>query len=672
MNRSTVHHWLRSEAVMNVVPAVGLLVLTAALTVPAAAQTRDTTRLPELTSTATGVPVAPSAISASVTVISGEELRERGIRFVLDALRDAPGIQVVQQGSFGGLTSLFLRGGNSDYVKVLLDGVPLNAPGGGFDYANLTTDNIDRIEIVRGPASVLYGADAVTGVIQIFTRKGSGPAHAEAQGQGGTFGSSVFGASASGGSGASAWSVEGSRTGSSGFYPINNAYRNTVLSGRLSAAPDAQTDVALTVRYTDNQFNFPTTGGTALDANQFSFQTATALGLTVTRRFRPSVEGRLALTSNDVESGFDNAPDSPADTIGFGFASKTLSNASRRGLDARVNLTPVAALVLTAGGGIEFERERQSGQTTSNFGTGISTEPSAFGASRHTASAYLNGLVTAASGLTLNGGVRVDDNNAFATFVTYRAGASWVVAGGTRVRGSVGTAFKAPTFSQIFADSPFERGNAALSPEHTRTYEIGLEQSVAHGVVVLSATAFSQRFTDLIQYLSVTSPDSATYYNVARARARGIEVGAHAQPFRTLVLDANYTYLDTRVLDGGPSGGPGTAFEAGRPLLRRPAHTARIGGRWRPVPPVVLGANVNVIGRRDDLDFSAFPATRVTLARYALVETSVEAGLLAATAHRPGVTATFRVENLFDAQYQSVLGFPGRGRTIFAGGRLRW
>ena len=154
----------------------------------AAQETQDTTRLPELIVTPTKLPTRPDAVVSSVTTISGDDLKARGIRFVQDALRDVPGATLVQVGSYGGVSSLFMRGGESDYVKVLVDGIPVNQSGGGYNWANLTTDNVDRIEILRGPGSVIYGSDAVSGVVQIFTRRGQGRLAFEGGAEGGTFG----------------------------------------------------------------------------------------------------------------------------------------------------------------------------------------------------------------------------------------------------------------------------------------------------------------------------------------------------------------------------------------------------------------------------------------------------------------------------------------------------
>ena len=168
-------------------------VATVGLTAAAAAQeTQDTIRLKDVTVTATRVPVSAGALASSITVLHGEELQARGIRNVSDALRTVPGLYVVENGSFGAATSLFLRGGESDYVKVLIDGVAVNQPGGAFNFANLTVTNIERIEILRGPASVLYGSDATVGVVQIFTKRGDGPFRVSAGSRAGTYGSFGF------------------------------------------------------------------------------------------------------------------------------------------------------------------------------------------------------------------------------------------------------------------------------------------------------------------------------------------------------------------------------------------------------------------------------------------------------------------------------------------------
>src|SRR5690606_10316950 len=172
------------------VAAVAAFVCMAALPAAAGAQQPgDAMRLDTLVVTGSTVTVPLTATSTGVTVITGEALRARGVQHVADALRAVPGLAVVQSGPLGSVTSLFLRGGESDYVQVLIDGVPVNEPGGRADLANLSTTNIERIEVVRGPGSVLYGSDAVTGVVQIFTREGRGTPRLDAEVRGGSHGS---------------------------------------------------------------------------------------------------------------------------------------------------------------------------------------------------------------------------------------------------------------------------------------------------------------------------------------------------------------------------------------------------------------------------------------------------------------------------------------------------
>src|SRR5438874_8083064 len=212
-------------------------------------QPQDTVVLKPVVVTATRVPVAADLIASAVTVLRGSDLVAQGIRTVADALQTVPGAHVVETGSYGGQTSLFMRGGESDYVKVLLDGVPLNQAGGAIDLAHLTTDNVDRIEIVRGPVSVLYGTDAVTGVVQIFTRSGQGTPQMGAELRAGTYGASDVGLDVLGGNHQVRYSARVSRFLADGLYPYNNNYRNSIASARIQVTPDARTDASRTYRY---------------------------------------------------------------------------------------------------------------------------------------------------------------------------------------------------------------------------------------------------------------------------------------------------------------------------------------------------------------------------------------------------------------------------------------
>src|SRR3954466_11848341 len=431
-------------------------------------EVQDTTQLKELVVTATRLATPANAVTSSVTVISGEDLRARGVRFVQDALRDVPGASVVQGGSYGGVSSLFLRGGESDYVKVLIDGVPVNQSGGGYNWANLTTDNVERIEVLRGPASVIYGSDAVTGVVQIFTRTGSPGVQLEGGAEAGTFGTVNGHGAVLGGTSALSYSADASRHSTDGTYPFNNDYGNTVLSGALRSAIGAAGDASLSVRFSDNRYHFPTDfSGALADSNQFTAEKSYSLGLNAGRRLGNQYELRLTAAGARTDGEFQDLSDNPADTAGFGFASQRDSRADRGSLDLRLLASPSAAVRLTAGAQVERETERQSGETTSNFGQFETTPDTPFDRGRTTFGYYAQGVVTLSSGLALNINGRVDDNSGFGTFFTYRAGAVYRLLSHTRIRASVGRAFKAPTFCEQFCNAPFVVGDSGLRPERS-------------------------------------------------------------------------------------------------------------------------------------------------------------------------------------------------------------
>ncbi len=636
----------------------------------AAQEIQDTTRLKELVVTATRIPTPPDGVVSSTTIIRGEELRARGIHFVQDALREVPGATVVQVGSFGGVSSLFLRGGESDYVKVLVDGVPVNQPGGAYNFANLTTDNLDRIEVLRGPASVLYGSDAVSGVVQVFTRRGQGRPALEGGAEAGTFGSISGHAGVVGGSKSLGYSADASHLSTDGTYAFNNGYHNTVLSGSVRAAPDPKGDASLSVRFSDNRFHFPTDfSGALADSNQFNAEKALSVGADLGRRLSDRVELRVSGGGSRSDGEFDDRPDNAADTVGFGFASHRNSRDQRGNLEARVNGFVSSVLTLTTGAQVERETERQSGETTSNFG-GIATTPDTpFDRGRTTFGYYAQAVLDLPAGLAVNLNGRLDHNRGFGTFFTYRAGLAYQLQGGTRFRASLGRAFKAPTFCEQFCDAPFVVGDSTLSPERSNSWEVGVEQHLV-GRVSLWATYFHQRFRDMIVYDGGVAPGEPTYRNGAAARARGVEAGVTTSFGTSVSAKASYTYLDAKATDD--AGMPSTSFANGQSLIRRPGHSAELAVQGRVFERATLGGSVTYVGRRDDVDFNSFPSVRVELPGYAIVDLAGEVDILQPAAGRPGLSGVVRVENLFDKQYDQVVGFAGRPRGVYGGARFRF
>jgi vitamin B12 transporter len=623
----------------------------------------DTFALNPVVVTATRVPRPAADVPALVTVLSGAELRARGITTVLEALRDVPGGAVVQTGSFGGQTSLFLRGGQSNYVKVLVDGVPVNQPGGAFDFANLRTDNVERIEVLQGPASVLYGSDAVTGVVQIFTRRGGGPGAGEVTLGGGTFGTVDWEAQAAGGTRKASYSVGTSRLTSDGVYAFNSDYRNTLASGLVRIAPDERTDATLTVRYHDDTYHFPTNGGgVPQDHNQNNFGSGPTVGLDVGHSFTPRLEARLLLATNSTAGGYDNQPDSPADSNLY----HSDDRFRRSSADLRANLH-LPGSVLTAGAAFEQEHDRSTNVCASSFGD-CTTPP--VDTTRGNGALYAQVMSDVARRVSLVAGVRLEDNERFGTYATYRGGAVYRLTGGTRVRATAGTSFREPTFFENFSTG-FSTGNPDLRPEHAHSWEIGLEQSVARGRARVWGTFFDQRFANLIDYNPSAAFPMPNYENIAAATARGVELGLHAAP-GAASLGFSYTYLSTRVTNPGFDSTSGATLAPGQPLLRRPRHSARldVDYRWRDRGTASLA--VTYVGDRQDQDFATYPFPRVTLPAYTRVDLAGELQVLRCRGSAPGLAASVRIENLFDAVYEEVKHFEARGRTILIGARLRF
>lgn len=621
--------------------------------------------LEELIVTAYRVPVSRDALTGSVTVITRDEVESSGADHVAELLRSTPGAAVVATGSWGEPTSLFLRGGESNYVKVLIDGVPANRPGGDFDFSTLTTDAVDRIEIVRGPASVLYGSDAVSGVVQIFTRGGDGPPAASAHVKGGSHGTLEWGGRYAGGRENVSYGFSLSRFATDGIRAFNNDYLNTTASARVRLRPDARTDASLSVRYSDVEAHSPTnSAGEPVDRNQFRFEDALTLGLEVAHELTRDLDLTLSLSTRESDGGFDDAPDGPADTLGL-FTFQSQDHVTRRGAELRLDFQPVPATVLTAGAALESESGRTASRGESPFG-GFSSSQKMERGSRGT---YLQALTGLDRPYTLNGGLRLEDNETFGRFLTYRAGAAYAFPGGTRLQASVGTGFREPTFVENFAEGGIS-GNPDLDPERTLTWEVGARQSLAAGRVTLSASWFDQRFEDLIQFtFTPPDPEDPNFFNIGGAEARGLELGVDADLTERLLAGAGYTRLETEVTDAGFDSGPDATFVEGERLLRRPTHAGHVTLGLRVDGGGTARITVHHTGERTDRDFSVSPAERVELPAYTRVDVSARRPV-EGPGGWPAFTPTLRIENLFDAEIEEIANFPARGRTIFVGAEI--
>ena len=637
------------------------VVLLASSAVSASSQETDTTMLETVIVSASKTPKPASALSQPVTVISGEALRARGVVRVSDALREVPGVSIVQNGSFGAVTSMFLRGGESRYTKVLVDGVPVNSSGGFFDFSHLTTDNIERIEIVRGPSSVLHGADAVAGTVQIFTKKGAGPGRLSLAARGGTYRSLDVSAEGSGGNEKGALSFGAARHSTDGIVPFNNQYENGTLSSLVRLGAGVSGDATLAARYTAAEFHYPTDFmGQPVDSNAYRVQHRLTVSLDAGRNLGSVAQARFLAGSNDVSDLTENI------AVPFGGTTQQhsafRSRGYRRNAEGRITFFNAAGATFTVGAA--YEREHENSSNTSGDVGGPFTPTDSFEASRRNTAYYseLLGSITNRFSYTLSG--RVDDNSDYDRFATYRIGANVAIVRRLRLRAALSTAFNAPAFNQL-RPTLYTTGSPGLEPERIRSGEVGFVATL-HERIVLSGGYFNQRFADLIQYVDGGPPSfKGSYANLTSATSNGYEGELHLGPHRGWRGSASYTVVEPRVTEVSPqySG----SDRAGDALIRRPSHSGNVVAAFTATSGISLSGSLTFVGKRADIDFSQFPSPRVTLASYTKADLSMEFPLT--RADRGGLTLNARVENLFDTKYEDVLHFAVPGRVVFLGAR---
>ena len=611
--------------------------------------------------TGTPVPRTVGTVASHVTVLDGDDLRLRGVTRVAEALSEVPGLVVVQNGSYGSLTSTYFRGAEGDHVKILVDGVEMNQAGGGFDLAGLLVSGVERIEVARGPSSAFYGSDAMAGVIHVITRRGEGPRNASISASGGSFGRVNWGADVQGGVGSGGYSFSLSRATSSGILDFNNDFRNTVFSGKVFTVPGGKTHLELSGRYSDRTYHFPTDGsGNVVDRNAFTFGEEWSLMAQATRQISHRVEVLATLKTYDWDGGSDDRSDGPADTLGyFGYASQDAFR--RTSGELRLNLNPWMGSVLSLG--VELEQEDQHS---------VSESFSEFGPSRGEDQydrwnrGYYTHLVTEGSGWAGNLGARLEDNEQYGEYFTYQVGISRSISSsGTRLRGSLGRGLKEPAFLET-ASTGFTVGNPDLKPERSQVWEVGVEQALGGRGVSASVTWFHQSLQDLIQYtFSGPEPGGPNFFNVAEAMIRGLEASLTA-PFGDLTLTGAYTYLDSEVLDAGFDEGDGAVFVEGSDLIRRPRHQGSVRAGYR-FARWALNGSVRWTGSRSDRDFSGWPAAPVSLASFTVLNLGADVNIVSAEGGRPGINLQARGENLLNEGYQEVYGFGAPGRAFLVG-----
>jgi vitamin B12 transporter len=410
-------------------------------------------RLDPVVVTGTQVEVPVSELPAAITVIERQEIESRQVTDVFQLLRTVPGLSVTQIGSRGGTTAVFPRGGNSNFNLVLIDGVPVNNAGGDYDFSDLTTDNIERIEIIRGPQSALYGSNAIGSVIQIFTRRGRGPLQSEVSLAGGNYNTFEGRGTVAGGTERFGGSLGVGYVSTTGFLPINNDYHDFTVSSGLDYQPIEVLKLAFSARYSDSHFEFPTESAgdrlSPLDPHQFQDRQRLLVSLRTTHAITRWWEQVLLLGYNRNDSLFRDPLD-PLNPEDFA-DSRTDTEEQRLFLNYFWNMTLPEwyQIVPTWTLGIEAQGEKLDQRST--FGdTTNSVDPS-----RSQQGYYTQLILNWRKQATLLAGVRVEDSSVFGVDTNPRVSASYTLPWTqTKIRGGYAIGIRAPSFLENFGAAP--------------------------------------------------------------------------------------------------------------------------------------------------------------------------------------------------------------------------
>lgn len=572
----------------------------------------------EIIVTASGNRLPIDQSGQPISVIGDAEIKAVQGADIARLLERLPGVSLSRNGGLGGQTGLNLRGGNADQVLVLVDGVRIAdyaSPGGAYDMGNMLPGTLERVELLRGANSVVWGSQAMAGVLALTTREVDGADLSAEYGAHDTFyGTATAGIAREG----HAVSLSGGYARTDGFSardrgPEADGYRQWQLSGKARAQLADGLSVRAVGRYADSLLELDLTAPDSPLDTQKTREATGRLGLDYEA-------GKTRLTGGFALSRVRRAYDG-------GWGPSSFTGSSRRADMA-------GHLPLPAGFALDFGADSEWTRAKSTF------DPKA--KARQTSGHALVGRYGA--GWSLAAGVRIDDHSRFGTHWTVGGNGTVELAQGLRLRASYGEGFKTPTLYQLFGD---QVGNPALQPERSRSYDAGIELGDRNRALHAALTLFRRDSRNLIDLDS-----SFTYANVARARAQGVEVELGAQVSERFRAQAAYTYTKARDLTNR------------RDLARRPRHLLTLSTDWRtPLAGLSLGADLRLAGDSVEYDFFGTPAP---------LDGYVVATLRASLPVSEGVELFGRVENLGDADYQTARGYNTPGRSAYIGARARF
>ncbi|MFW6159832.1 MAG: TonB-dependent receptor plug domain-containing protein [Acidobacteriota bacterium] len=611
----------------------------------------------EIVVTATRLETPRRDIASSISVITGEELERSQTFFLLDMLPEVFSLNSYQSGPRGGAASVSLRGANSEHTLVMIDGLEINdplSPARSFDFAHLTTENIERVEVLRGPQSPLYGSDALGGVINIITKKGADDRELSFSVSGGSWETLFSKAALSGSSefvsyslGVTAFQNTGPSAASS-IYPGNtekDGYRNLSLSGRLDFHLAENHELNLILRAVDSVADIDNFGGAfGDDPNNIQKSRNVVLKGEWRSRWLNNWEQVISMGIVAHDRRNTNPPDEfhPFDSEEGWYKSSFYK------LDWQNNFFLSESHTLTVGLDCKMEKGESEYSSISLGGVYESNFPQQTAA---IAGIYIQDYILVGRSINASLGFRWDYHNRFGNSFTFRLAPALILPlTETKARFVLGSGFKSPSLYQLYAPETAwgAVGNIQLRPEKSLSWEAGLEQPFYKERIILGITYFNQEYKDLIQFDFLSG-----YLNIGQAHSKGWEVFFQAAPFSALKLQAAYTWMDARDASSGEL------------LLRRPQNQLTAKFQFELNKYFALNLSLNHIGSRGDLNFEFWPAKRVTMEPFTLINLSTISQIL------PGLEFFIRLENLFDEKYELIKGYGTYGFSAFAGFTIR-
>jgi vitamin B12 transporter len=614
------------------------------------------TAVQQVVVTANRTPAPIQTVGQSFTIITAPQIGQDQETDVADIVARTPGVTLARNGGPGETASLFIRGADSDQTLVLVDGVKVNDPsdpGSGYDFSNLMTGDVSRIEILRGPQSTLYGSEAIGGVVNVITAEATKPFAGNVQLEGGGYGTAYARAAIGGKEDRFDWRLGAyydSTDGVSAFDKTfggvgSDPFHTAGASGRFQydITPTLQFDERAYFTWSRNEFDgYDTPSGYFGNDNEFgrTTQVADYTGLNLSL-----FEGRLLNRLAFEYSGIDRRNEDP-DQPGTKFTFLDVGETNTAEYEGTFAIAPGAQAVFGA----------QSEHSTIDTNSPLYPPAITAGSTINSGYGQLTGEVL--PGLTLTAGGRYDDHSTFGGHATGQASAAWSLNdGNTILRASFGQGFKAPSLYQLY--SPY--GNLSLRPEEANGWDAGVEQKLLDGRLDLQATYFGRVTRNLIEFIScygITTGGCATntvggyYANVARAEAEGVELQAVWRVTGALSLTGNYTY--DAVVDRSPG-----ALDYGQQLARRPRNTANLSASYQWPNRLRTDLAVRYADRSFDQNGNVVPLQSYTLwdvrASYPLNDRLEIYG---------------RVENLTDKHYETAYQYGTLGRAAYGGVKL--